>query len=61
MNAEEGNWRHNLDREAARRRPRSSPHALPIVAYLASHPEMADSAIHKMVVWYEAGGETEFG
>lgn len=29
--------------------------------YLARHPEMADSAIGKMVAWYEAGGETEFG
>ncbi|MER9622649.1 hypothetical protein NKI98_14615 [Mesorhizobium sp. M0222] len=29
--------------------------------YLAVHPEMADAAIKKMVSWYEAGGETEFG
>lgn len=29
--------------------------------YLARHPEMADSAIGKMVAWYEGGGETEFG
>lgn len=29
--------------------------------YLATHPEMADSAIAKMVTWYEAGGETESG
>lgn len=29
--------------------------------YLARHPEMADSAIAKMVAWYEAGGETEIG
>lgn len=29
--------------------------------YLARHPEMADSAIKKMVDWYEADGETEFG
>ncbi len=29
--------------------------------YLAVHPEMADEAIRKMVAWYDAGGETEFG
>jgi len=29
--------------------------------YLVLHPEMADSAIGKMVAWYEADGETEFG
>ena len=29
--------------------------------YLARHPEMADSAIGKMITWYEGGGETEFG
>lgn len=29
--------------------------------YLAIHPEMGDSAIRKMVAWYDAGGETEFG
>lgn len=29
--------------------------------YLARHPEMADSAIRKLVAWYEAGGETEIG
>lgn len=29
--------------------------------YLARHPEMADSAIAKMISWYEADGETEFG
>ncbi|TIL53805.1 hypothetical protein [Mesorhizobium sp.] len=29
--------------------------------YLAIHPEMADTAIRKMVAWYDAGGETEFG
>lgn len=29
--------------------------------YLARHPEMADSAIRKMVRWYEDGGETEIG
>ncbi|APY13191.1 hypothetical protein GJU93_06055 [Brucella sp. 10RB9212] len=29
--------------------------------YLARHPEMADSAIRKMVSWYEADGETEIG
>ncbi|OBQ59604.1 hypothetical protein EFV37_21995 [Mesorhizobium loti] len=29
--------------------------------YLAVHPEMADAAIRKMVAWYEADGETEFG
>lgn len=29
--------------------------------YLARHPEMADSAIKKMVDWYDADGETEFG
>lgn len=29
--------------------------------YLARHPEMADSAIGKMVAWYEGDGETEFG
>lgn len=29
--------------------------------YLARHPEMADSAIRKMVEWYEADGETEIG
>jgi len=29
--------------------------------YLAVHPEMADSAIQKMVAWYDAGGETEIG
>lgn len=29
--------------------------------YLARHPEMADSAIRKMIAWYDRGGETEFG
>lgn len=29
--------------------------------YLARHPEMADSAIGKMVEWFDAGGETELG
>lgn len=29
--------------------------------YLASHPEMADSAIDKMVAWYDDDGETEIG
>jgi hypothetical protein len=29
--------------------------------YLARHPEMADSAIRKMITWYDAGGETEIG
>lgn len=29
--------------------------------YLARHPEMADEALRKMVAWYDAGGETEFG
>lgn len=29
--------------------------------YLAQHPEMADSAIGKMIKWYEADGETEIG
>lgn len=29
--------------------------------YLARHPEMADSAISKMVAWYDADGETETG
>lgn len=29
--------------------------------YLVLHPEMADSAIGKMVAWYEASGETEVG
>lgn len=29
--------------------------------YLARHPEMADSAIDKMVAWYDGGGETEIG
>lgn len=29
--------------------------------YLAMHPEMADSAIGKMVAWYDEGGETEIG
>ncbi|MDZ7822614.1 MAG: hypothetical protein U5K75_00245 [Ahrensia sp.] len=29
--------------------------------YLARHPEMADSAITKMIKWYEADGETEIG
>lgn len=29
--------------------------------YLARHPEMADSAIGKMLDWYDAGGETEIG
>lgn len=29
--------------------------------YLARHPEMADSAIRKMIAWYEGGGETEIG
>lgn len=29
--------------------------------YLAVHPEMADAAIGKMVRWFDAGGETEFG
>jgi len=29
--------------------------------YLARHPEMADSAMGKMVHWFEAGGETEIG
>jgi hypothetical protein len=28
--------------------------------YLARHPEMADTAIRKMIAWYDAGGETEF-
>jgi hypothetical protein len=29
--------------------------------YLATHPEMADEAMRKMVAWYDAGGETEIG
>lgn len=29
--------------------------------YLARHPEMADSAIGKMISWYEGNGETEIG
>ena len=29
--------------------------------YLASHPELADSAIRKMIAWFDAGGETEIG
>ncbi|MER2536909.1 MAG: hypothetical protein ABTQ31_17285 [Rhizobiaceae bacterium] len=29
--------------------------------YLASHPEMADEAIGKMIAWYDADGETEMG
>lgn len=29
--------------------------------YLARDPSLADSAIGKMVAWYEGGGETEFG
>lgn len=29
--------------------------------YLVLHPEMSDSAIGKMVAWYEADGETEIG
>ncbi len=29
--------------------------------YLTAHPEMADSAIRKMIAWYEGGGETEVG
>lgn len=29
--------------------------------YLARHPEMADSAIGKMLVWYDDNGETEIG
>jgi hypothetical protein len=29
--------------------------------YLARHPEMADSAMRKMVEWYDGGGETEIG
>lgn len=29
--------------------------------YLVLHPDMADSAIGKMVAWYEADGETEIG
>ncbi|YBV97555.1 hypothetical protein M1D80_11945 [Phyllobacteriaceae bacterium JZ32] len=29
--------------------------------YLARHPEMADSAIGKMIAWYDADGETEIG
>lgn len=29
--------------------------------YLAVHPEMADSAIGKMLAWYDAGGEAETG
>ena len=29
--------------------------------YLAAHPEMSDSAIRKVVSWYDAGGETEIG
>ncbi|TYC51646.1 hypothetical protein FMN50_20410 [Rhodobacterales bacterium] len=29
--------------------------------YLAMHPDMADSAISKMVTWYEKDGETEIG
>lgn len=29
--------------------------------YLVLHPEMADSAIGKMVAWYEADGDTELG
>ncbi|GGE79337.1 site-specific integrase [Stappia taiwanensis] len=29
--------------------------------YLAQHPEMASSAIAKMIAWYDAEGETEIG
>lgn len=29
--------------------------------YLATHPEMADTAIRKMIEWYDGGGETEIG
>ena len=29
--------------------------------YLAQHPEMASSAIAKMIAWYDADGETEIG
>lgn len=29
--------------------------------YLAMHPDMADSALQKMISWYEAESETEFG
>ncbi|MBX3580108.1 MAG: hypothetical protein KF723_23135 [Rhizobiaceae bacterium] len=29
--------------------------------YLAQHPAMADSAIGKMIAWYDGNGETEFG
>jgi len=29
--------------------------------YLAQHPEMADSAIRKMITWYDDEGETEIG
>jgi len=29
--------------------------------YLAAHPQMASSAIAKMVSWYDEGGETELG
>jgi hypothetical protein len=29
--------------------------------YLARHPEMADSAIRKVIAWYDSNGETEIG
>jgi len=29
--------------------------------YLARHPEMADTAIRKMIAWFDGNGETEFG
>jgi hypothetical protein len=29
--------------------------------YLATHPEMADTAIGKMMAWSDAGGEVEIG
>jgi integrase len=29
--------------------------------YLARHPEMADTAIRKMITWFDGNGETEFG
>jgi hypothetical protein len=29
--------------------------------YLVTHPEMADSALKKMIDWYDADGETELG
>jgi hypothetical protein len=28
---------------------------------MAQHPEMASSAIAKMIAWYDADGETETG